>query len=251
MASPFPGMDPYLEGFLWPDVHNALASKLRQMLAPRVRPRYVVRLAIYVVEDMAPEGEIGIMYPDVEILGAGQSAHPETVTIVGTPLAVSPAIMVPVLPAIEVRVPVIEIRDAVANHLVTAIEILSPVNKREPGLGIYRQKRRQLIQAGVHLVEIDLIRRGVRPLAYSWLPATAYLVTLLRAQANQLAAWPVRLSDPLPTIPIPLQAPDADVPLDLQAALTAIYDEAGYDLSIDYAKAPPPPVLPSQEERWT
>ncbi len=24
MPSPFPGMDPYLEGHLWPDVHSAL-----------------------------------------------------------------------------------------------------------------------------------------------------------------------------------------------------------------------------------
>ncbi|HRI60134.1 MAG TPA: DUF4058 family protein, partial [Saprospiraceae bacterium] len=22
MKSPFPGMDPYLEGYIWPDVHN-------------------------------------------------------------------------------------------------------------------------------------------------------------------------------------------------------------------------------------
>lgn len=29
MASPFPGMDPYLEGDLWPDVHHALASQIR------------------------------------------------------------------------------------------------------------------------------------------------------------------------------------------------------------------------------
>ena len=59
MPSPFPGMDPYLEGYLWPDVHNALANKIRQLLAPRLRPRYIVRLEIYVVEDTAPETEIG------------------------------------------------------------------------------------------------------------------------------------------------------------------------------------------------
>ena len=34
MPSPFPGMDPYLEGYLWPDVHSALASKIRQTLIP-------------------------------------------------------------------------------------------------------------------------------------------------------------------------------------------------------------------------
>jgi hypothetical protein len=32
MPSPFPGMAPYLEGYLWPGVHNALVAKLRQLL---------------------------------------------------------------------------------------------------------------------------------------------------------------------------------------------------------------------------
>ncbi|MFQ5873193.1 MAG: DUF4058 family protein [Dehalococcoidia bacterium] len=49
MPSPFPGMDPYLEGYLWPDVHQALASKIRQQLTPLVRPRYTVRLGVYSV----------------------------------------------------------------------------------------------------------------------------------------------------------------------------------------------------------
>ncbi|MBD1913173.1 DUF4058 family protein [Leptolyngbya sp. FACHB-16] len=30
MLSPFPGMNPCLGGYLWVDVHNALASKIRQ-----------------------------------------------------------------------------------------------------------------------------------------------------------------------------------------------------------------------------
>ncbi len=41
MPSPFPGMDPYLEGYLWPDVHSALANKIRQQLtqiAPAPQP---------------------------------------------------------------------------------------------------------------------------------------------------------------------------------------------------------------------
>lgn len=47
MPSPFPGMDPYLEGYLWTDVHNALASKIRQLLVPLLRPRYTARLEVY------------------------------------------------------------------------------------------------------------------------------------------------------------------------------------------------------------
>ena len=46
MPSPFPGMDPYLEGYLWVDVHNALANKIRQQLAPKIQPGYTVRLEV-------------------------------------------------------------------------------------------------------------------------------------------------------------------------------------------------------------
>ena len=68
MSSPFPGTDPYLEGHLWPDVHRALAGEIRRRLVPLLRPRYVARLEVYVVEDETPEIEIGILYPDVEVL---------------------------------------------------------------------------------------------------------------------------------------------------------------------------------------
>lgn len=46
----------------------------------------------------------------------------------------------------------------VGNSVITSIEILSPVNKREPGLTAYQRKRLQLHNAGVHLLELDLLR---------------------------------------------------------------------------------------------
>jgi hypothetical protein len=55
------------------------------------------------------------------------------------------------------------------------------------------------------------------------------------------------MSDALPVVPVPLRRPDADVPLDLNQALRAIYDRAAYDLSIDYRQAPPPPELTPEE----
>ncbi len=64
MPSPFPGMDPYLEGHLWPDVHNALAYNIRQQLVPQLQPRSTARLETYVVQDTEPETEIGMLYPD-------------------------------------------------------------------------------------------------------------------------------------------------------------------------------------------
>jgi hypothetical protein len=100
-----------------------------------------------------------------------------------------------------------------------------------------------LYQSDVHLVEIDLLRRGARSLTHPRLPDSAYLMSVMRARSQSVDLWPLQLPDPLPILPVPLQAPDADVPLDLALALAAIYEEAAYDLSIDYQQEPPPPAL--------
>jgi Protein of unknown function (DUF4058) len=247
MPSPFSGMNPYLEGHLWADVHNALASKIRQLLVPLLRPRYVARLEIYLVEDPIPEAEVGVLYPDVEVLQVrpvrGESDVSGGVALVTTPATLT----LPLVNPVEIRIPVVEIRDTVNNILVTSIEILSPVNKREPGLSSYRQKQQRLRQAQVNLVEIDLLRRGTRPFNHPRLQEVPYIVTLTRAQATALEVWTIALLERLPVLPIPLRSPDPDVPLDLEQALAEIYEEAGYDLSIDYTQSPPPPALPESE----
>ena len=58
------------------------------------------------------------------------------------------------------------------------------------------------------------------------------------------------LQDPLPVVPVPLRAPDDDIPLDLASAFTTIYDRAAYDLSLNYAEPPPPPPLSASEQIW-
>jgi hypothetical protein len=69
-------MDPYWEGYLWPDLHTALANRLRQQLAPLLRPNYTARLGLYIVEDTTPEADLGVMYPDVEVLLSGARSLP-------------------------------------------------------------------------------------------------------------------------------------------------------------------------------
>ena len=247
-------MDPYLEGYLWVDVHNALASKIRQQLAPKLQPRYTARLEVYLVQDTAPESEIGILYPDVEVLRRQSVTYkaPELPLPVGIGgVLVTPApLMLPIIEPIDVRISRVEIRDTANNTLVTCIEILSPVNKREPGLTPYRQKRQRLYQANVHLIEIDLLRRGVRPFEHPRLPAVPYFVMLTRAQAVEVEVWPIQMQDSLPAIPVPLRTPDPDVALDLSSALRDIYEEALYNLSIDYREPPPKPPLPESDQRW-
>jgi hypothetical protein len=246
MNSPFPGMDPYLEGYLWPDVHQALAAQFRRQLAPLVAPRYAVRLAVTMLTDRVPAHELGIMVPDVEVVepSAPETAVPEseaTAAIAPAPVSVPLAVPVPT------RLVSVEIRDTARNTLVTSIELLSPANKRQPGSSQFLS-RDELRLAAVHILEIDLIRRGTRPWPEADLPQTAYMAALIRANRPQAGIWPIDLRQPLPTLPVPLRPSDADVPLDLQAALDTVYDEAQYGLTLDYDSAPPP--LSDEEAAW-
>lgn len=253
MSTPFPGMDPYLEGYLWPDVHQELASAIKGMLAPQISPNYVARLNLYTVEDTSPEEDVGIMYPDVETLRRreGEVKESSAIEYAGgidtlTPATISLDLAFP----IEVRIPVVEIRDRQNNQLITAIEILSPVNKRHPGLEPYRNKRFRLHETGVHLLEIDLLRRGERPLKHPYLPKSHYMALLTRAELSKTHVWAFNLDDPLPVLPVPLKAPDPDVPLVLRKALEEIYNRSQYNLSINYREDPPPPPLRDNEQEW-
>jgi hypothetical protein len=77
-----------------------------------------------------------------------------------------------------------------------------------------------------------------------------YLVLLTRAQASAVEVWPITLQEKLPTLPVPLRAPDPDAILDLSAALRTVYDDAFYHLSIDYTQDPPPPPFSKEEMAW-
>ena len=44
MPSPFPGMDPFLEGPEWEDFHATFNTVLRELLSPTIEPDYVVRV---------------------------------------------------------------------------------------------------------------------------------------------------------------------------------------------------------------
>lgn len=252
MPSPFPGMDPYLEGHLWPDVHHRLASEISRRLMPQIAPRYVARIAVSVFIDRDPDPEIGVMYPDVEIQRRAQDPKSVREVHAGPPADAPDAapprhagvpVVIPLPQPVPVRLATVEVRDAAGNRLVTAIEIVSPVNKRGEGLARYRHKREGLMRAGIHIVEIDLIRRGTRPLAALGLPDAPWMVTLTRAGAHAVEVWPIDAREPLPVVPLPLTPPDPDAVLELQATLDAVYDEAAYGLSIDYRVNPPPPPL--------
>lgn len=237
MPSPFPGMDPYLEGELWTTVHAQLAAEVTRQLVPKLRPRYVPltqqRFVMDDPDDVAIEATD--LYPDAGLVntGAGHAVPTTPSTTLAAPLT-----MTTVMPS-PIPHSWVEIRDTQSRKLVTAIEFLSPTNKRGEGRREYLRKRRKILASTAHLVEIDLLRQGKRVPMRQPLPAAAYFVFLSRAgQRPKTDVWPIRLQESLPIIPIPLRPPDADVPLDLQLAFTNVYDLCGYDLSVDYANPP-------------
>jgi len=146
----------------------------------------------------------------------------------------------PVEPSIsEVPHVTIEIRDVDDRQLVTAIELLSPTNKRGKSYEKYVTKRQRILSSTVHLLEIDLLRQGKRVPMQQPLPSAPYFVFLSRAEKRPISdVWPIDLDDPLPTVPVPLLSGDEDVLLDLQQAFTATYELHGYDLLIDYSQPP-------------
>ena len=255
MPSPFPGMDPYLESPLhWRDVHHRLAAEISRRLSPRLAPRYVARLETRLVAFSPDEEEISILYPDIEVaqtqLRELAIATYELATDVADAVP-PPPLVLRAIPPEQVELITVEIRDVAQGRLVAAIEILSPVNKRPiQGLEEYPAKRETVLSANAHLLEIDLLRQGTRPPRLIGLPQSDYFIFLTRAgRRNLTETWPVSVRDPLPVVPVPLLPGDKDVPLNLGHALRTIYDEARYDLSIDYSEPPVPP-LSEDDAAW-
>ncbi len=236
MPSPFPGMDPYLEGSEWVSVHAELSSQIARQLATELRPRYFVRTARRFITEMAEDVAItaGDIYPDVGVVDAARQG---TVVESGVAVIPSPLQLATVMPA---RVPQvsIEIRNVANRELVTAIEVLSPTNKRgEEGYREYLERRRRLLLSTAHLIEIDLLRMGRRVPMQQQLPPAPYFVFLSRAEQRPIVdVWPIQLHMRLPAIPVPLLGGDPDVFLDLQLALDTVYDALNYDLSVDYTR---------------
>ncbi len=243
-------MDPFLEGAVWPDFHHDLATRIKDQLLPQIIPAYLVRIAVYLVEDTHPEEEIGILYPDVEILHKHKSfKEPEAAYGTSVPFTPSTLTISSVTP-IESRIPVIEIVDKDKNRLITAIEIVSPVNKRNPGFGQYSKKKQKLIRDGIHFLEIDLIRRGKRTYENPLFREHHYQICLIRANNVRTDVWALKIRDKLPVVPVPLKAPDPDAKLNLQAAFEEVYEKSFYRLTLPYHQAPPPPGFDEETLRW-
>jgi hypothetical protein len=240
-------MDPYLEGSLWMGVHTQLLAEIARQLAPRLRPKYVAHTSERFVVTISEGSSLlrASLHPDV---GVAEARFPGPMTgasrTVAAPLQVT-TLMPEAIPHVTV-----EIFDAASRQLVTAIEVLSPTNKRPEGREEYLAKRARVLRSPAHLLEVDLLRDGARVPTLEPLPPAAYFVFLSRAEKRPVMdVWPVRLSDRLPAVPVPLLEGDPDVLLDLQQCFTNVYDLLAYDLVVDYTQAAPG-TLSRDEAAW-
>lgn len=256
MPSPFPGMDPYLEKpTRWSDVHHELISATRSALKVLIGRKYNVRIndRIYISNDSDP-GRI-VLVPGIQVSSRDDGAGLLDTSAHGG-MDVAEPLVLETLVDEKIREAYIEVVDPERNKVVTVIEILSPDNKvaRSHGLKSFGTKRSQVMRSPSHWVEIDLLRRGVSLPLRKRIRAHEYLVHVSPTHRRpQGLVWPIRLSQRLPVIPIPLRTGDDDALLDLQAVLNTAYDHAGYDADIDYTKEPVPPLCPQWAEwsdRW-
>lgn len=148
----------------------------------------------------------------------------------------------------------IKVQESQSGRLITTIEFLIPKNKIGEQADQFQAKQEEMLEAGVNIVEIDLLRRGrwVVSVPEYEVPAAVshpYRVCVVRAhRAGRAEMYPVRLRQPLPTISIPLRPDDKDVPLNLQTIFTMAYQRGGY-ANTNYSGEPIPELSP-EDTAW-
>jgi hypothetical protein len=256
--SPFPGMDPYLEQH-WLDVHHSLCTYTRDALQPQLGDRFIARLNERLMVE-TPSAAPHVIGPDVHVSRPRRSRrHEEEGGVATLDEPVTEGVAKPYLVGIKAdpfHQGFIEIRErGESGKLVTVIEFVSPTNKLAgEGRGQYRQKRHELFDARISLVEIDLTRQGKRQLIVPSIDVPAmhetHFVSVFRGyRFSPLELYPISLREPLPNIPIPLQKNDRDVILKLQTVVDLAYVRGAYHVDLDYSKPPSPP-LRGEDATW-
>jgi hypothetical protein len=117
-----------------------------------------------------------VVLPDVSITSSEGSVEALSTVAVAAPAPVQ--VRVPM--DVPTRLVSVYIRQRETARLVAVIELLSPVNKRRgKGREEYLDKRRTLLTAPVHVIEIDLLRR------YGLPPATRSAVVTGRCRLGE------------------------------------------------------------------
>lgn len=242
-TNPFPGINPWMQ-HRWTDVHSTLITYIRDALAQTLSAEFRVSSeeAVNVVGG-AEDGQR--YYTDVGIRDVAKKFAPLTWELEeqGDVAVAEPMVVEKMHPTARW----VEISDR-AGRLITVIEVLSPSNKAA-GLEEYRAKINKLSNAGVSVVEIDLIRGGKHAVAVSEsdLPDSKEersIICVSRDKTPQRIICEVYLTPitrPLPGIRIPLRHGDTDAALAIQPLMDRCYAMGRY-WQTDYHTAADPPL---------
>lgn len=259
IASPFPGMDPYLESpEIWHTLHTRLITNLADQLTNKLAPTYIADFETNIVIDYVDTGSNGgknggsresrpVLSPDVAVRKPAS-----TVTeLVATGAVIVAPLQLRIPMPVERRLSRMKIIHREREILVAVIELLLPVNKRAgEKREKYLKKRAKYLESSIHFVEIDLLRRWKRMPLAGKLPACDYLILVSDADKRpDVDVWPLSVRNPFPLIPVPLLRPDPPVMTDLGEALRIAYERARYDLQINYNQ-PPKPALSPEDATW-
>lgn len=251
MPSPFPGMNPYLEdSAYWSSVHHWLITEIARLLNQQLTPKYVVAVEVRIYETsgeqstligipdnlVAKSSETSITPPDSNVAVAFPSTQPLTIELALTE---------------TIKQGYLEVRRVGTGQVVTAIEILSPINKNVgEGRIKYEKKRQHILNSDTNFVEIDLLRQGNSMIALNQNIKHDYCILVSPSnQRPQAHLYAFKIQDMIPIFPLPLLPEDSEINLDLQSILHQVYDQGRYDLIIDYQQKISP-ALSKTETIW-
>jgi hypothetical protein len=224
-------MDPIIEQFDWQHFHVGMTMEIARLLGPQLPEYYQLSAELVVKENENPdlEGKPSTYRPDIGVVQTSQRTKQNGGGSVATLTPPSRQVTMPMPKQRELR-----IRDVRNQRLVTAIEVLSPSNKKGLGSTRHALKLQSYWDASVSTVDIDLLRRGDYPYANEelQLKPTDEAVTDYRIISvipeGPASVWEFGVLDQLPTIPIPLNPLDRPVVLNLQHAFTELYAYSTY-----------------------
>lgn len=234
-------MNPYLENpELWSEVHSRLIVAIADDLSDHLSEKYRVAIEKRTYFSGGDDSLL-VGIPDVSVVGKQPEQSQLSATATLTPPVEPITVTLPM--AEEVQERYLEIREVATGAVITAIEVLSPKNKRSgEGRQAYERKRNQVLASMTHLVEIDLLRGG-QPLPILGTAKSDYRILISRSDRRpsaQLYAFSVKQE--IPRFSVPLAAGDEEPVLDLQAVLQQVYKRGRYHLAVDYTQPPQPPL---------
>ncbi len=243
LSSPFPGFDPWLEDpAYWEDFHRQFIVDLRVAILDGLPQGYDARIdqRLRVYEQRFDNSiDIQRRQPDIGIEWHGGTSTAATAVLDAVTLD---PVLVPQTETVEERDVWIEIVQLPERRLVTAIEVLSPANKTADGAATYQSRRAEYRAQHANVVEIDFLQGGKRTASAAAAKDKDCTCTVTRHVPRHVVAevygW--KLADPLPVVPVPLHAPDPDMPINLARVFATTYAAGRYRRRLRYADYQPP-----------